>query len=111
MEHEPTRRPFGEALADLLREHDYTTSTGNVNWNAFVREVNLDYETVRKAVAGVRAPTPHVIEECSRALRVRPDYFVEYRLAQAQKQYDVREVGFEQALANLERAANDLRGR
>jgi len=103
---EPTRKPFGQALAELLRESDYTTNTGNVNWRAFARELDgIHYETLRKAVAGERTATPHIIEEVARALRIRPDYFVEYRLWQVQRLFDVREVGFERALENFERWA------
>jgi len=31
------------------------------------------------AVAGTRAPSPRLLEECARFLRVRPGYFREYR--------------------------------
>jgi plasmid maintenance system antidote protein VapI len=101
-----TRKPFGQALAELLRESDYTTQTGNVNWRAFARTLEgIHYETLRKAVAGERTATPHIIEEVARALGLRPDYFVEYRLWQAQREFDIREVGFERALENFERWA------
>lgn len=100
---EQARKPFGAALAELLRESDYTTRTGNVNWRAFSRELHgVHYETLRKAVSGERPVTPHIIEEVARALRVKPDYFVEYRLWQAQRAFDPREVGFERALENFE---------
>lgn len=105
---EPTDKPFGAALADLLREADYTTSSGNVNWHAFSRELNdVHYETLRKVVSGERTATPGVIEEVARALRVKPEHFAEYRLALARRQFDVREVGFDQALSNLEKWANE----
>lgn len=100
---QPSRKPFGAALGDLLREGDYTTSTGNVNWHAFARELDgYVYETLRKAVSGERWPSVGLMEECARVLRVRPDYFAEYRIDQARRLYDVREVGFEKALSNLE---------
>lgn len=103
---QPTDKPFGTALAELLREADFTTSSGNVNWHAFSREVDgFSYEYMRKIVAGERPPSPQFMEECARALRVMPEHFAEYRLAMARRQFDAREVGFDQALANLEQWA------
>jgi plasmid maintenance system antidote protein VapI len=109
---EPTRLRFGDALADLLRENDYTTSTGNPNWHAFARELDgIHYETLRKAVNGQRGVTPELIEEVARALRIRPQHFVEYRLHEARQVFDPREVGFDQALANVEAWAKAARKR
>lgn len=99
---EPANEPFGKALAALLRESDWVTSTGNPNWHAFARELDgVHYETLRKAVAGERQVTPAIMEEVARALRIKPDYFVEYRLVEIQAEFDVRRVGFEKALENL----------
>jgi transcriptional regulator with XRE-family HTH domain len=36
--------------------------------------------TLRAAVSGDAAPSPRLIEECARFLRVRPEYFREYRV-------------------------------
>ena len=102
-----TDRPFGQALADLLREADFTTSSGNVNWHAFARELDgFSYEALRLVIAGKRTVTPALMEECARALKVKPEHFAEYRIYLARRQFDVREVGFEQALANLEQWAH-----
>ena len=109
---QPTDQPFGQALADLLREADYTTSSGNVNWHSFARELDgFTYENLRLVVAGKRPPSPAFIEEVARALKVKPDYFAEYRIHLARQQFDVREVGFEAALENLERWAHQQPGR
>jgi len=35
--------------------------------------------TIGAAVAGTREPSPGLMEECARFLRVRPEYFREYR--------------------------------
>lgn len=100
----PTTKPFREALAELLRDNDYTTQTGNVNWHAFAAELDdIGYEALRKSLAGTRTVTPHIMEACARALRIKPEHFAEYRIWQAGRDFDVREVGYEQALANLER--------
>lgn len=105
---QPTDQPFGTALAELLREADYTTSSGNINWHAFSRELDgFSYEYLRKIVAGERVASPAFIEEVSRALRVKPEHFAEYRMDQARRQFDVREVGFDQALTNLEKWAHE----
>ncbi len=109
--HDTTNKPFGAALADLLREHDYTTQTGNVNWNAFASVLEIDYETLRKAVAGIRPPTPYVLEDVARALAIKPEHFAEYRMHQAARRFDPREVGFEQALKNVEAEAEQNRRR
>jgi hypothetical protein len=53
-------------------------------------------------VAGERNVTPELIEEVSRALRVKPQHFAEYRLHEARTAFDPRDLGFDQALANLE---------
>lgn len=100
----PTNKPFHEALAELLREHDFTTQTGNVNWHAFSRELDgVHYETLRKVLAGQRSVTPHVMEEVARVLRIRPDYFVEWRAIEAAKAFDVNELGFDEVLDNLDK--------
>lgn len=105
---QPTDEPFGAALAELLREADFTTSSGNVNWHAFARELDgFTYENLRLVIAGKRQPSVPFMEEVARALKVKPDHFAEYRIAQARRQFDVREVGFEAALENLERWAHD----
>lgn len=99
---EPARQPFGRAVNDLLRESEWTTTTGNPNLHAFAAQLDgVHYETLRKAMAGERAPTAALIEEVARVLRVKPDHFVEYRLIEVQAEFDVRRVGFEKALENL----------
>lgn len=58
--------------------------------------------------------TPRLMEDCARVLRRPPSYFAEWRLWDAQRQYDPREVGWEAALANLAAHAADrqkVRGR
>lgn len=99
-------RSFGKVLRDLLIEHEITTGMGNPNWSAFAELLpTVHYETLRKAITGERQPTPKVMEEAAAALGVTPELFVEYRVWNAQRQFDPREVGVEEALANLERWA------
>lgn len=101
-------RPFGAALRELLLELDITTPVGNPDWAGFANRVGVNYESLRKAVAGERVPPETLMESVARELEVSPLYFVEYRLLEARKRYDVREVGFEDALRNLERWAEEL---
>lgn len=98
-----TDRPFGAALRELLVENDYSTETGRPNWSAFASELEgVHYETLRRAVVGQRRPSPHLIEECARVLRIRSEYFLEYRAYLAQREFDPEHVGVEQAARNLE---------
>jgi hypothetical protein len=96
-----THRPFGRRLRDLLIANDVTTRNGNPDWADFCQQLDgISYETLRKAVTAERAPTTKIIEAVSDTLSVEPDRFVE-RLLQAQRRFDWREVGFEDAVANL----------
>jgi hypothetical protein len=99
-----TTKPFPTALRELIVDNDYVTRAGKPNWAAFAAELEgVHYETLRQAASGRRAPTPRLIEECARVLRVRAEYFVEYRAYLAQRDFDPTAVGHEQALENLER--------
>lgn len=93
---------FAVALRELVLEHDYTTRSGNPNWSAFSAELDhVHYETLRRAVAGERTPSPLLMEECARVLRVRPEYFLEYRVHLAKRDFDPRKVGVDRAVKNL----------
>jgi hypothetical protein len=96
-------KPFGRALRDLLLEQpEFVTGSGNVNWSAFAEKLKtVHYETLRKAISDTRPVTAHVIEDVAQAAGVEPDYFAEYRLAQAVRDFDVSEVGWEAAMENL----------
>lgn len=97
-----TTEPFPLALRELAIENDYVTQGGKPNWAALASELEgLHYETLRQAATGRRRPTPHLMEECARALRVRPEYFLEYRIYLAQRDFDPVAVGQDRALANL----------
>jgi len=98
-----TSDPFRIALRDLVVEHRYATRTGNAKWSAFAAELRgVHYETLRRAVAGERAPSPRLIEECARVLGIGPEYFLEYRVYLAQRDFDPTAVGTERATRNLE---------
>jgi hypothetical protein len=98
-----SRKTFGVALRDLLIEREVTTPMGNPDWAGLAQMMDgIHYETLRKAVTGERHPAPKVIEAVSDALGVRPEFFAEYRLWKAQRQFDPREVGLDTALKNLQ---------
>ncbi len=95
-------RPFGAVVRDLLIDQGITTALGNPNWRAFAGSLDtLQYESLRKAATGERWPSPKIMETVAEALRVNPSIFWEYELWQAQRQFDPREVGEENALIAL----------
>lgn len=97
-----TTKPFPLALRELIIESDYVTESGKPNWAALASGLNgFHYETLRQAATGRRRPTPRLIEECARLLRVRAEYFVEYRAYLVQRDFDPTKVGHEQTLENL----------
>lgn len=98
-----TTKPFGDALRELVLESDYATQTGVANWTAFAAHLHgLHYETLRRAVSGERRPSVRLLEACARVLSLRPEYFLEYRLHKAQRDFDPDAVGVKRARENLE---------
>ena len=96
-------KPFGRALHDLLvGREEFSTLTGNVNWRLVADSLDgVHYESLRKCVAADRQPTVDLIEKVAALAGVSPDYFVEYELAEAMRAFDVKQVGFDEARANL----------
>jgi len=76
-------QPFGSALTELAREVEdvYVTARG-LKVATFAEVLDgVSAATLRAAVSGEALPSPALIEECARFLRVRPEYFREYREA------------------------------
>jgi len=97
-----TEKPFRLALRELVMDSDYVTQGGTPNWAALAADLDgIHYETLRQAAAGSRRASMRLIEECARALRVHPEYFLEYRVHLAQRDFDPAAVGHEKALENL----------
>jgi len=97
------RRPFGAVVRDLLIERELVTGMGNPNWSAFAAQLGeIQYESLRKAVTGERWPSPKIMEMVAQALGVEPRLFWEYQLHEAQRSFDPREVGEDEAIANLQ---------
>ncbi len=81
---EPSRKPFGAALEELLLDDGdiYVSQTGNVKWGTFAAVLqDVPRSTLRRCVTGERQPSPALMEECARVLQVSPRYFAEYRRA------------------------------
>lgn len=98
------RQPFGQVLRDLLIEHGYTTALGNPDWPRFALELDgVRYESLRKAVSREREPSPKIMRACAKTLRADPSIFWEYQLADVRRAFDIREVGEDEAYANLQR--------
>ena len=106
MADETSAQPFMRALARVLRDSDHQSvdEEGNINWSTFARDLpTIHYETLRKIRVGERALDMAAIEEIAKAAGVPPEHFAEYRMMQARQLFDPKEVGFDQALANLRR--------
>ena len=76
-------QPFGPALTELVGEVEdvYVTPRG-LKVATFAEVLDgVSPGALRAAVAGDAPPSPALIEECARFLRVRPEYFREYREA------------------------------
>ena len=78
-------RPFGEALTALVREveDDAFLSRRGLKIRTFAEMLEgVSAATLAAAVSGASAPNPHLLAECARFLRVRPEYFREARAAE-----------------------------
>jgi transcriptional regulator with XRE-family HTH domain len=76
-------QPFGIALTELVREVEdvYVTARG-LKVSTFAEVLDgVSAGALRSALCGGAPPSPRLIEECARFLRVRPEYFREYREA------------------------------
>lgn len=74
--------PFGQALTALVREveDDSFLAGGRLKIRTFAAMLDgVSPGTLAAAVAGEVRPSPRLVEECARFLRVRPEYFREYR--------------------------------
>jgi DnaJ-domain-containing protein 1 len=78
-----SHKPFGAALTELASEVEdvYVTARG-LKIATFAEVLDgVSAGALRAAVLGEHEPSPALIEECARFLRVRPEYFREYRSA------------------------------
>jgi transcriptional regulator with XRE-family HTH domain len=104
----PDPKPFGRVLAELVIASGYVRKNHSPNWVDFVARLDgVGYETLRKALAGEREPSPLLMERVAHALNVEPSTFIEYRLTKARRELDPHQVGWSratQALAAVEQS-------
>ena len=73
-----THKRFGEALAELVREHQADPWRSNLK--DFAREAGIPYSTLRSAAMGRTQPPREMIELVAKTLSIPPSYFREYRV-------------------------------
>ncbi len=76
--------PFGQALTALVREveDDLFVTARGLKINTFAEMLDgVSSTALAAAVGGAAPPSPRLMEECARFLRVKPEYFREYREA------------------------------
>jgi transcriptional regulator with XRE-family HTH domain len=93
-------KPFGDALRELMNDQGLTYR------ELAQRTRQLDGKGMTHAHINMLAnghdrPSTRAMELIAEACGVEPDYFAEYRLTLAMRELDPDEVGFEQALENL----------
>jgi transcriptional regulator with XRE-family HTH domain len=93
-------KPFGDALRALMNDHGLTYR------ELAQRTRQLDgrgmtHAHINMLANGHDRPSTRAMELIADACGVEPSYFAEYRLALAMRELDPDEVGFEQALENL----------
>lgn len=105
---------FRDVAVRLFEGHEeFLRRTGTVDLMRVAEQLpDVYYETLRKAVTGDRSPTVDLMEKVAALAGVSPEVFSEYQLEQARRQFDVKEVGYEQAMENLRAwAATSTRSR
>ncbi len=93
---------FGVMVRTLLINANIVTRLGNPDWpNLASRMPGVNYESLRKAVVGERAPSEKIMLATANALGVKPTVFVEYRLLIARRCFDPDYVGWSAAVKAL----------
>lgn len=97
-----TAEPFGPRLRRLREERGLSLET-------FAYQTRdhggLTFSAVGQFERGVTYPRQETIEILAKTLEMEPAEFPEWRLAEARRRLDEREVGLDEALAELERIA------
>jgi transcriptional regulator with XRE-family HTH domain len=92
--------PFGDALRALMNDRELTYR----ELAHRTRELDgrgMTHAHINMLANGHDRPSTRAMELIAEACGVEPSYFAEYRLALAMRELDPDEVGFEQALENL----------
>jgi transcriptional regulator with XRE-family HTH domain len=95
-----SNQPFGDALRELMNDlgltyRELAQQTRGLDGKG------MTHAHINMLANGHDRPSTRAMELIARACGVEPDYFAEYRLTQAMRELDPDEVGFQQALENL----------
>ena len=94
---------FGPTLVQLVIQRGYVRKNHSPDWMNFVAVVpDVEYETLRKAIAEERPVSETLLRRVAAALNVEPTVFTEYRLIQARRALDPKEVGWSRAVEALQ---------
>lgn len=96
-----TDKPFTESIRELMDERDWSIRElgrqvrSETGWGAL--------STIHFMVRGDMPPSMAGLENIAKALRIRPEFFAEYRLAKLREALDPEAVGFAAAVRTMNR--------
>ncbi len=93
-------KPFGDALRALMAERGLSYR-GLADATRELDGRGMTHAHINMLANGHDKPSTRAMELIARACHIQPEYFAEYRLAEAMRALDPAEVGLEQALENL----------
>ena len=97
-----TDQEFGQVLANLLVTTGFARKNYSPDWMRFTATIpGVSYESLRKAVTGERDVSEDLMRRVAQALKVEPTVFIEYRLSQARRELDPKQVGWTRAAEAL----------
>jgi transcriptional regulator with XRE-family HTH domain len=95
-----SEKKFGEALRALMGEHELTFRS-LAQKTRLIDGKGMTHAHLNMLANGHDKPSMRAMELIAQVCEVQPEYFAEYRLAEAMRELDPAEVGLEKALANL----------
>jgi transcriptional regulator with XRE-family HTH domain len=95
-----SNQPFGDALRELMGKRGLTYRELAQRTRALDGR-GMTHAHINMLANGHDRPSTRAMELIAQVCGVPPDYFAEHRLATAMRELDPDEVGFEQALENL----------
>jgi transcriptional regulator with XRE-family HTH domain len=95
-----SNKPFGDALRELMAKRELTYRELSQRTRALDGR-GMTHAHINMLANGHDRPSTRAMELIAKVCGVDPSYFAEYRLVSAMRELDPDEVGFEQALENL----------